>query len=133
VSVSRKSRWHSWLAHRSAAGFDAAETRRKRGRIRFRYAACSHLVRHPFRVPGTGFGFTAGASVGRFEGRASGIRDISDVAGKYEAVGAMVGGFGSVHLRNDKGATTELQGANVGMEFVANVSDVRISLKRGSR
>jgi len=93
-------------------------------------------VRHPFRVPGTGFGFTAGASVGRFEGRASGIRDISDFAGKYEAVGAggaMAGGFGSVHLRNDKGVTIELQGANVGMEFVANVSDVRISLRRGSR
>ena len=91
---------------------------------------------YPFRVSGTGFGFTAGASVGRFEGRASGIRDISDFAGKYEAVGAggaLVGGFGSVHLRNDKGVTIELQGANVGMEFAANVSDVRISLKRGSR
>jgi hypothetical protein len=67
-------------------------------------------VRHPCRVPGTGFGFTAGASVGRLEGRASGIRDISDVAGKYEAVGAggaMVGGFGCVHLRNDKGVTID--------------------------
>jgi len=91
---------------------------------------------YPFRVSGTGFGFTAGASVGRFVGRASGIREVGDFAGRYESVGAggaLVAGFGSVHLRNDKGVTIELQGTNVGMEFAANVSEVRISLKRGER
>jgi hypothetical protein len=87
---------------------------------------------YPFRVSGTGFGFTAGASVGRFEGRASGIREVGDFAGKYRSVGAggaLLGGFGSVHLSNDKGVMIELQGTNVGMEFAANVSEVRISLK----
>lgn len=89
---------------------------------------------YPFRISGTGFGFTAGASVGRFEGRASGIREVGDFSGKYRSVGAgaaPVGGFGSVHLSNDKGVTIELRGTNVGMEFAANVSEARISLKRG--
>ena len=87
---------------------------------------------YSFRVFGAGLGITAGASAGRFEGRASGIRDVGDFAGTYSSVGAggaFVGGFGSVHLRNDKGVTIELQGTNVGMEFAANVSQIRISLK----
>lgn len=87
---------------------------------------------YSFRVFGAGLGITAGASAGRFEGTASGIREVRDFAGTYSSIGAggaLVGGFGSVHLRNDKGVTIELQGTNVGMEFAANVSQIRISLR----
>jgi lipid-binding SYLF domain-containing protein len=87
---------------------------------------------YPFRVSGLSMGLTAGASVSRLEGRASGIRQVSDFAGTYSAVGAagaLVGGLGGVHLRNEKGVTIALQGLTAGMEFAANLSGVRISLR----
>jgi hypothetical protein len=43
---------------------------------------------YPFSVSGLSMGLTAGASVSRMEGRASGIRQVSDFAGTYSAVGA---------------------------------------------
>ncbi|SHG02889.1 hypothetical protein SAMN05443248_0027 [Bradyrhizobium erythrophlei] len=43
---------------------------------------------YPFRVSGLSLGVTAGASVSRLEGWASGIRQVSDFAGTYSAVGA---------------------------------------------
>src|ERR1700676_3996167 len=61
---------------------------------------------YPFRVSGLSLGVTAGASISRFEGRASGIRQVSDFAGTYSSVGgggAFVGGIGGVHLANEKG------------------------------
>jgi hypothetical protein len=87
---------------------------------------------YPFRVSGLSMGLTAGASVSRLEGRASGIRQVSDFAGTYSAVGAagaLVGGLGGVHLRNEKGVTIALQGLTAGMEFAANLSGIRISLR----
>jgi hypothetical protein len=51
---------------------------------------------YPFRVSGLSFGITAGATVGRYEGCASGIRQVSDFAGTYSSVGgdgALVGGL----------------------------------------
>jgi hypothetical protein len=50
----------------------------------------------PFRVSGQSFGITAGATVGRYEGWASGIRQVSDFAGTYSSVGGggvLVGGL----------------------------------------
>jgi hypothetical protein len=87
---------------------------------------------YPFRVYGVAFGVTAGASVGEFEGWASGIRDVRDFAGTYSSVGAggaLVGGFGGVRLSNNKGVTIDLQGKTAGMEFAANVGKITISLK----
>src|SRR3984885_15473506 len=58
---------------------------------------------YPFRVSGLSLGVTAGASVSRLEGRASGIRQVSDFAGPYSSVGgggAFVGGIGGVRLGN---------------------------------
>jgi lipid-binding SYLF domain-containing protein len=43
---------------------------------------------YPFRVSGLSLGVTAGASLSRLEGWASGIRQVSDFAGTYSAVGA---------------------------------------------
>ena len=48
---------------------------------------------YPFKVSGLSFGITAGASIGRFDGWASGIRDVGDFVGTYSSVG---GGFALV-------------------------------------
>lgn len=87
---------------------------------------------YPFRLSGISLGITAGATVGRLEGRASGIREVSDFAGSYSSVGggaALVGGLSGVHLRNEKGVTMVLQGSKAGLEFAANISGITISLK----
>ena len=87
---------------------------------------------YPFRVSGLSLGVTAGASVNRLEGWASGIKQVSDFAGSYSSVGgggAFIGGFGGIHLGNEKGVTIELQGPRAGMEFAANLTRVRISLR----
>lgn len=87
---------------------------------------------HPFRITGVSLGITAGATAGRLDGWASGIRDIGDFAGTYASVGggaALVGGVNGVHLRNEKGVTMVLQGPKAGVEFAANLSRVTISLK----
>ena len=87
---------------------------------------------YPFRVSGLSLGVTAGASISRLEGSASGIADVSDFAGTYSAVGAggaLVGGAGGVNLRNEKGVVLILKGPKAGMEFAANLSGIRISLK----
>ena len=84
-----------------------------------------------FRWSGISLGVTAGATVGRLEGSASGIREISDFAGTYSSVGggaSLVGGVGAVHLRNDKGVTMELRGPRGGWEFAANLSTITISM-----
>lgn len=87
---------------------------------------------YPFRVSGLSLGVTAGASVSRLQGWASGIADVSDFPGTYSAVGAggaLVGGAGGVNLRNEKGVVLILKGPKAGMEFAANLSGIRISLK----
>ena len=87
---------------------------------------------YPFRVSGFSLGVTAGATVSRLEGWASGIREVSDFAGTYSSVGAggaFVGGAGGVHLGNEKGVRIDLQGPKAGMEFAANLSKIRISLR----
>src|SRR5256885_1871383 len=73
-----------------------------------------------FRVSGLSLGITAGASVSRLEGWASGIRQVSDFAGTYSSVGSggtFVGGFGGVQLGNGKGVKIGMQGPRAGMEL----------------
>ena len=87
---------------------------------------------YPFGVSGVSFGITAGATIGRLDGWASGIREVGDFAGTYSSVGggfALVGGVNGVHLRNEKGVTIVLQGPKAGMEVAANISEITISLK----
>jgi hypothetical protein len=87
---------------------------------------------YPFHVTGISFGITAGATVGRLTGWASGIREVGDFAGNYSSVGggaALVGGISGVHLRNEKGVTMVLQGPKAGLEFAANLSGIAIALK----
>ena len=87
---------------------------------------------YPFNITGISFGITAGATVGRFDGWASDIREVSDFAGTYSSVGggfALVGGVNGVHLRNEKGVTIVLQGPKAGLELAANISQITISLR----
>ncbi|PDT90889.1 hypothetical protein CO669_07915 [Bradyrhizobium sp. Y36] len=87
---------------------------------------------YPFKITGMSFGITAGATVGRLDGWASGIREINDFAGTYSSVGggfALVGGVNGVHLRNEKGVTIVMQGPKAGLELAANVSQITISLR----
>jgi hypothetical protein len=77
---------------------------------------------YPFKVSGLSLGVTAGGSVSRLEGWASGIKQVNDFAGSYGSVGAggaLVGGAGGVRLGNENGVVITLQGPKAGMEFAA--------------
>lgn len=87
---------------------------------------------YPFRVVGLSLGIAVGASALRLTGEASNIREVKDFEGTYDAVGgggALLGGFGAVRLTNQKGVMITLRGPRAGMEFAANRSAVRISLR----
>jgi hypothetical protein len=87
---------------------------------------------YPFRVSGLSLGVTAGASVMRLTGRVDGLREVKDFAGTYDAVGgggAFIGGVGGVQLTNKQGVMISLRAVEAGMEFVANRSRIRISLR----
>ncbi|MBR0774274.1 hypothetical protein JQ625_05460 [Bradyrhizobium diazoefficiens] len=87
---------------------------------------------YPFSLSGLTLGITAGATIGRLDGWATGIRDISDFAGSYSSVGggfALVGGVNGVQLRNQKGVTIVLRGAKAGLELAANIGAITIALK----
>ncbi|MCP3467635.1 MULTISPECIES: hypothetical protein [unclassified Bradyrhizobium] len=87
---------------------------------------------YPFSVSGLSLGITAGATISRLDGWASGIREVKDFTGTYSSVGggfALVGGVNGVHLRNEKGVTIVLQGPKAGMEVAANLSAITISMK----
>jgi hypothetical protein len=87
---------------------------------------------YSFQASGFSVGVTAGASVMRLTGRVTGLRDVKDFSGTYDAVGgggAWIGGLGGVQLRNGKGVSITLQGVEAGMEFAANRSAIRISMR----
>jgi hypothetical protein len=84
---------------------------------------------YPFRVSGLSVGLIAGGSVSHLEGRASGIRQVSDFAGTYSSVGAGGAFVGGVRLGNEKGVVIALRGPRAGMEFAANNGKISISLK----
>jgi hypothetical protein len=87
---------------------------------------------YPFRVSGLSLGVTIGASIMRLTGSVSGLRDVKDFSGTYDAAGgggAWIGGLGGVQLSNGKGVLITLQGVEAGMEFAANRSAIRISLR----
>ena len=68
----------------------------------------------------------------RLTGRVSGLRELKDFAGTYDAVGgggALVGGAGGVQLTNAKGVRISLHGLAAGLEFAANRTGIRISLQ----
>jgi hypothetical protein len=91
-----------------------------------------HGRRYPLSIGGLSAGLVFGASKTVFTGRVNNIRRASDVAGVYGAVGAgaaAVKGVGAIVLRNEKGATLELSGRQVGLIASADLSGMAISLR----
>jgi lipid-binding SYLF domain-containing protein len=88
--------------------------------------------RYPLSVGGLSFGATIGASKTELIGTAYNLRQASDIAGTYTAVGAGVavaGGGSSIRLQNARGVVLDLRGRNIGLEISANVSGVEINLR----
>jgi hypothetical protein len=57
------------------------------------------------------------------------VKDFSDTYNAVGGGGAWIGGLGGVQLSNGKGVSIALQGVQAGMEFAANRSAIRISLR----
>jgi hypothetical protein len=88
--------------------------------------------RYPFTVGGLSVGFTVGASAAQLVGRARNLRQASDLAGTYSAVGAgiaVAGGGQGIRLQNAKGVVLELQGRRVGFDVSAGVGGVTITMQ----
>ena len=87
---------------------------------------------YPISIGGISAGLVFGASETRFRGTVSNIRTASDVAGVYGAAGAggAVGvGAQVITLRNEKGATLQLSGRQIGLQINADLSGLAISLR----
>src|SRR5215470_5934082 len=87
---------------------------------------------YPLSVGGVSFGAQIGVSRTEFIGRALNLRQASDIAGTYTAIGAgvaLAGGGSAVRLQNGRGVVLELQGRKVGVEVAAALSGVQIALR----
>jgi hypothetical protein len=87
--------------------------------------------RYPFSVGGLSVGATIGASSAQLVGRALNLRQPSDLAGTYSAVGggvAIAGGVQSIRLQNAKGVVLELRGRRVGFDFSVGVGGATITM-----
>ena len=88
--------------------------------------------RYPFTVGGLSVGFTVGASAAQLVGRALNLRQPSDLAGTYSAIGAgaaVAGGASGIRLQNAKGVVLELQGRRVGFDVSAGIGGVSITMQ----
>jgi len=75
---------------------------------------------------------TIGASVTEVRGVARNMRQPSDIAGTYSAVGAgiaVVGGVGTARLQNEKGVVLEVRAVKAGLEANLSLSGVTISMQ----
>jgi hypothetical protein len=91
-----------------------------------------HGRSYPLSIGGLSAGLVFGASKTTFHGTVRNIYRPSDVAGVYGAVGAgaaAVQGVRAIVLRNDKGATLELTGRQVGLMANADLSGLALSLR----
>ena len=87
---------------------------------------------YPISIGGISAGFVFGGSETRFNGRAHFNGSPYNVAGVYGAAGAgaAVGvGAQAIVLRNEKGATLELVGRQVGLQINADLSGLAISMR----
>jgi hypothetical protein len=87
---------------------------------------------YPLTIGGVSWGILFGASETRFNGRAHFFGSPYNVAGVYGAggVGGAVGaGAQLIVLRNEKGATLELTGRQIGLQVNADISGLAISMR----
>ncbi|MFA9474288.1 MAG: hypothetical protein ACERJ2_06945 [Filomicrobium sp.] len=85
---------------------------------------------YPITVSGLGVGYTFGASVANLKGTVSNFKKVSDISGKYTAVGgsgAYVVGVGVVKLTNSKGVVVSVAGPQAGLEISINLSGMVIA------
>ena len=86
----------------------------------------------PLTIGGLSAGFMFGASETRFRGRATFFGSPYNVAGVYGAAGAgaaVVVGAQAIALRNEKGATLELVGQQIGLQINLDLSGLAISMR----
>jgi hypothetical protein len=86
---------------------------------------------YPLTVGGISAGALIGASATDLVGTASHMRQPSDIAGVYSAVGAglsIAGGRSVARLTNANGVVLHLHGRQVGFSFSINLSGMTISL-----
>ena len=87
---------------------------------------------YPLSIGGVSWGILFGASETRFNGRAHFFGSPYNVAGVYGAGGAggaLGVGAQLIVLRNEKGATLELTGRQVGLQINADISGLAISMR----
>jgi hypothetical protein len=87
--------------------------------------------RYPFSVGSLSVGATIGASWAQLVSRALNLRQPSDLAGTYSALGGGVtvaGGVQSTRLQNAKGVVLELRGRRVGFDFSVGVGGATITM-----
>jgi hypothetical protein len=86
---------------------------------------------YPLNVGGVSLG-TIGVAKADLIGRAYHLRQASDIAGTYTAVGASIavaGGAKTARLQNSRGVVLEVRGRQVGFEASLNLSGMEISLR----
>jgi hypothetical protein len=91
-----------------------------------------HGRTYPISIGGISAGFVFGASETNFRGTVCNITSASQVPGAYGAAGAgaAVGvGGQAIVLRNEKGATLNLVGRQVGLQINADLSGLAISFR----
>jgi len=91
-----------------------------------------HGRSYPISIGGLSVGFVFGGSETRFRGTVTNIRSPYDVAGVYAAGGAggaVVVGAQAIVLRNQKGATLQLTGQQVGLQINADLSGLAITMR----
>ena len=91
-----------------------------------------HGKTYPISIGGVSGGFAFGVSKTYFRGTVRHIRRVRDATGVYGAAGgggALGKGAQVIVMTNDKGATLELTGRQVGLQVNADLSGMAISLK----
>src|SRR5262245_23121567 len=87
---------------------------------------------YPLSIGGLSAGFVFGGSATDFRGTVSNIRDPRDINGVYTAIGAgavAAGGVRVMTLRNARGVTLRLQGAQIGLMVNLDLSGMTIALR----
>jgi hypothetical protein len=87
---------------------------------------------YPVAIAGVSGGLAFGASRTNFRGKVRNISRAQDVSGVYAAVGgggAAIEGAQVIVMRNEKGATLELTGKQVGLQVNADISGLAITVK----
>jgi hypothetical protein len=87
---------------------------------------------YPLSVGGLSAGLVFGGSATDFRGTVTGLRSASDINGIYTAIGggaAVAGGVRLMTLRNARGVTLRLQGAQAGLMLNLDLSGMTLALR----